>query len=299
MSTLKIASPSEQRDRDRLTASAWGANLTLEQFLEREERLRAHPWAARTLTTWLWQDEAGAPLSSCETFQDEAQVGTRTGAASTIASVFTEPKLRGHGHAANMLRAVIKRLRDELAITLFSEIGTDYYQRLGFWPVPAFDTFFPPRSDAPTGVEWLQTLPAPRNAAPDEHTLRLTLSAARLDWHLERERLYTAALGRTPLAQHGARVGDSSITWTAYWKTGELQVLSLDASAPTDLPLLLHAASHAAHLSGLPTVRVWETRDLTAHPNARRVPRVDEVAMFLPLLPGVQAWTRIERGLWA
>ncbi len=296
---LKVATPSEQRERDLFTASAWGSTLTLEQFIEREERLRAHPWAARALTSWLWQDTAGNTLSSCETFRDEAIVGAKTGTASTIASVFTEPKLRGQGHAANMLRAVIERLRGELALTLFSEIGTDYYQRLGFWPVPAFDTFFAPRPDAPKDVEWLQTLPSLRLAASDEHTLRLTLCTARLDWHLERERLYTSALGRTPLTRHGARVGESTITWTAYWKTAELQVLSLDARDSADLPLLIHAAAHAAHLCGLPTVRIWETRDLTGLPSARRAPRTDEVAMFLPLLPGVQAWTMIERGLWA
>ena len=302
MSKLTIASAAEQRSRDELSASAWGAGLTLDQFAEREQRLRAHPWAARTMTSWFWRDEAGATLSSCETFLDEAKVGERIGTAATIASVFTQPKLRGHGHAANMLRAVLERLRADprcLAVTLFSEIGTGYYQSLGFWPVPAFDTFFPARADAPAGVDWLHApLAAPKHAPGDANTLRLTLSSSRLDWHLERERVYTTALNRTPLRTHGARVGESTITWTAYWKTDELQVLSLD-SRVIDLPLLLHAASHAAHQCGLPTVRVWETVDLSALPAARRVERTDEVAMFLPVFPGVQAWTAVERGLWA
>jgi predicted N-acetyltransferase YhbS len=302
MSILTIATASERRARDSLSVAAWGAGLTLEQFLDREQRLRAHPWAAKTLTSWLWRDEQGAVLSSCETFLDEARVGSKVGTAATIASVFTESKLRAVGHAANMLRAVLERLRADprcLAVTLFSEIGADYYQRLGFWPVPAFDTFFPARADAPS-VEWAHApLPAPQHAFSDEHTLRLTLSSSRLDWHLERERLYTAVLGRAPLSKHGARVGESSITWTAYWKTDELQVLSLDARDAAHLPLLLHAARHAAHEAGLPLVRVWETKDLSALPDARRVERTDEVAMFLPILPGVQAWTMVERGLWA
>ena len=298
MMMLTIASPAEQRARDELTSSIWGGGLTQAQFLDRELKLRTHPWAAKTLTTFLWKDDAGAVLASCESFLDDARVGAHAGAASTIASVFTEPGLRGRGHAASLLRAVIERLNTSFAVTLFSEIGTDYYHRLGFWPVPAFDTFFPARADKPA-VEWLSALPAPRHPASDEHTLRLTLSSERLDWHLERERFYTAALGRTPLPHHGARVGESTITWTAYWKTNELQVLSLDARSPADLPELLHAASHAAHLVGLPTVRVWETIDLTAVPGARRVSRTDEVAMFLPLKPGVQAWTNVERGLWA
>jgi GNAT superfamily N-acetyltransferase len=300
VTTLTIATAAQQLERDALTASVWGTGLTTAQFVEREQRLRGHPWARKTMTSWLWREERGAVLASCESFLDQAHVGQQQGTAATIASVFTEPTLRGHGHAGNMLRAVVERLRaDPLchAVTLFSVIGTALYQRLGFWPVPAFDTFFPARPDAPPGVEWLHApLPAPRPWMGDAHTLRLGLSSPRLDWHLERERLYTHALGRTPLTTHGARVGDDTITWTAYWKTNELQVLSLDARAPAPL---VHAAAHAAHLAGLPVVRVWETEDLTALPGARRAERTDELAMFLPLRPGVQAWTRVERGLWA
>lgn len=295
---LTIASAPEQRARDALTASTWGSGLTPMQFLEREERLRAHPWAKKTMTSWLWKDDSGAILSSSETFLDEAKVGTTVGTAATIASVFTEPSLRGKGHAGNMLRALIDRHRADpscLALTLFSEIGTDYYQRLGFWPVPAFDTFFSPRADTPK-VEWLESLPSPHHPSGDGNTLRLTLCSERLDWHLERERIYGAALGRRPLSHHGASVGDSTITWTAYWKTNELQVLSLDVRDEAHLAALLHAAAHAAHLAGLATVRIWETNTLDS---GRRVARTDEVAMFLPLRAGVQAWTMVERGLWA
>jgi GNAT superfamily N-acetyltransferase len=297
---LTIATPAEQQARDALTATVWGTGLTPAQFSERELRLRAHPWAAKTLTSWLWKSDDGAVLSSCETFLDEAVVGTHHGTAATIASVFTEPSLRGRGHAEQLLRAVITTLRADqrcLAATLFSEIGTHYYQRLGFWPVPAFDTFFEPRADAPSSVQWLEgALPAPHHPAADANTLRCMLSAERLDWHLERERIYGVALGRQPLAHHGAKAGDSTITWTAYWKTNELQVLSLDVRAAADLAPLIHAASHAAQLASLSTVRIWETNALHA---GRRVERTDEVAMFLPLRPGVQAWTMVERGLWA
>lgn len=300
---LAVATQAEQRARDALTGAVWAGGLTDAQFLEREQRLRAHPWAARALTTFLWKDTGGRVLASCESFLDEARVGSRIGTASTIASVFTEPSLRGAGHASAMLRAVIERLRatrDCLAVTLYSEIGAGLYQRLGFWPVPAFDTFFDAHEDAPAGVTWLtEELPAPRHAAADQHTLRLSLSPSRLDWQLERERISTAALGKRPLDVHGARSGEGTITWTAYWKTNELQVLSLDAQAPQDRARLLHAASHAAHRAGLPVVRAWETVDLSTLPGARRLERTDELAMFLPLVPGVQAWTQVERGLWA
>lgn len=300
---LTVATEAEQRARDELTAGAWGAGLTREQFLSRELKLRAHPWATKALTPFLWKSASGEVLASCEVFADRARVGEREGNAATIASVFTEPRLRGQGAASAMLRALVERLRHDahcLAATLYSEIGTAMYQRLGFWPVPAFDTFFDADPCAPEGVEWLRgALPAPSHAPADGHTLRLTLSPERLDWHLERERIYGQALGRPPLEVHGARVGESVITWTAYWKTNELQVLSFDAKTPDALGPLVRAARNAAHRAGLPVVRAWETMALASVPGARRLERTDEIAMFLPLAPGVQAWTQVERGLWA
>jgi GNAT superfamily N-acetyltransferase len=299
MPELAIATEAEQQARDLLTCEVWGTGLTPAQFKERELRLRGHRWAKNTLTSWLWKGDDGSVLASCETFLDDAHVGSRRGTAAMIASVFTEPSLRKRGYAEQMLRAVIAKHRADrncLALALFSEIGTTYYQRLGFWPVPAFDTFFDPRADAPN-VEWLENpLPAPTHPPADQHTLRLALSSDRLDWHLERERIYGTALGKKTLQHHGARVGESSITWTAYWKTNELQVLSLDLRDPAHLAPLIHAASHAAHLAELPSVRIWETLALNS---GRRVERTDEVAMFLPLAAGIQAWTMVERGLWA
>ncbi len=299
---LVVASAAQQQARDALTFEAWGAGLTPASFLEREQCLRAHPWARRALTTWLWCEDDGTVLASCEAFVDAARVGSRAGPAATIASVFTEPNRRGRGHARQMLCALLSRLEAEqcLAATLFSEIGTGLYQRLGFWPVPAFDTWFDPLVEAPPAVEWLEgALPAPRHGPGDKATLRLELGAERLDWHLERERFYGAALGRPELGVHGARVGDSSITWTAYWKTDELHVLSLDVRAEGDVPGLVLAARHAAHRAGLPVVRVWETRALEVVEGARRAARTDEIAMFCPLVAGVQGWTEVERGLWA
>ncbi|MFZ5440825.1 MAG: GNAT family N-acetyltransferase [Myxococcota bacterium] len=296
---LVLATEAQKRARDLVTFSTWGGGLTQAQFLTRELELRAHPWAARTMSTWLWCADDETVLASCESFVDAASVGARAGTAAVIASVFTEPQLRGKGHAAAMLRAVLERLSSCLAVTLFSEIGAGLYQRLGFWSVPAFDTWFDAAAETPA-VEWLEgALPPPVHPAGDDATLRLGLAADRLDWQLCRERFYARALGRTPLEVHGARVGASTITWTAYWKTNELHVLSLDARDEAALPLLISAARNAAHRAGLPLVRVWETRSLAHLPGARRLPRTDELAMFCPLVPGVQAWTQVERGLWA
>lgn len=297
---LVVATAAQQQERDALTHAAWGSGLSVAQFQERERRLRAHPWAQRTMATWLWVDERGSVLSSCETFLDMARVGQRGGTAATIASVFTEPALRGRQHAEHMLRALVARLAQDpscLAVTLFSEIGTVLYARLGFLPVPSFDAWYAPLDTAPANVTWeADALPSPSHPPGDAQTLRLLIEPDRLDWALERERIWQALLDKPALRAHGARAGHSSITWTAYWRANELHVLSLDVRSEADLEPLLQAARFAAYEVGLPTVRLWETRPL---PGGRRAPRTDEIPMYCPLAPGVGAWTQVERALWA
>jgi GNAT superfamily N-acetyltransferase len=298
------ATDAQQLERDALTWHAWGAGLSTEQFIKRERRLREHPWARRALKSYWWVDADGAPLSSCELFVDDAHAGERRGKAGVIASVFTEERLRGKGYAAQMLNALIEQSRersDLLALTLFSEIGVDLYQRVGFYAVPSFDTYFTPLTERPSSVHLVEReLPLPRDEQTEPTTLRQVLSPARIDWHLERERIYGEALSRPRLPFHGAVFGDASITFTAYWKTNELQVLTLDARTASDAIQLVDAARHAAHLLGLPTVRVWETEAFTGIlPGGERRPRLDEIPMFLPLAPGIEAWTHVERALWA
>ncbi|MFT3713178.1 MAG: GNAT family N-acetyltransferase [Archangium sp.] len=298
------ATDAQQLERDALTWQAWGAGLTAEQFVKREKRLREHVWSRRTMKSFWWVDECGAPLSSCELFLDDAYVGERRGKAGIVASVFTEEKLRGKGHAAAMLSALTDRVRerdDVLALTLFSEIGVDLYQRVGFYAVPSFDSFFTPLSERPASVHLVEReLPIPRDETTEPTTLRQVLTPARLDWHLERERIYGEVMAKPRLPFHGAVFGDASITFTAYWKTNELQVLTLDARTAADATQLIDAARHAAHLLGLPTVRVWETEAFTGVlPGGERRARTDEIPMFLPIAPGIEAWTHVERALWA
>lgn len=299
---LVEATDAQRRARDEVTFAAWGQGLSLPQFRERELRLRAHPWAAQALTTWLWCGDDGAVLASCETFAGPARVGAQRGVAETVASVFVEPALRGRGLASAMLREVAERLRSRgrLAAVLFSEVGPRLYEALGYRAVRAFDVLLDAAPREPAGVEWLSApLPAPEAPEADDASLVLELSAPRLDWQLERERCYAKALGQPPLRAYGARVGDACATWTAYWKTRELQVLSLAGGTAAARATLLGAAASVAHEAGLPLVRHWETTPLDLAAGWRRVPRTDEVPMFLPLAAAARGWVAVERGLWA
>jgi predicted unusual protein kinase regulating ubiquinone biosynthesis (AarF/ABC1/UbiB family) len=56
---LVVANAEEKLARDRLTYEPWGEPLPMEQWLERERRLCAHPWARDTMTWWLWRGDDG------------------------------------------------------------------------------------------------------------------------------------------------------------------------------------------------------------------------------------------------
>lgn len=301
--SLRLATDDEKRARDAVTHAAWGSGLSAAQFLAREVRLRAHPWARGAMRTWLWTGPAGEVLASCETFEVASEVGGTRGRTWVVASVFVEPSLRRRGHSAAMLAALLERLRVEplaQAVVLFSEVGTDLYARLGFFAVPSFDTWFEPGGAAPTGVTWLHApLAAPPAPAAAAQVLHVPVDAGQVGWHLERERFYAEALGRAALPAHGARLGASSIAWTAYWRASELHVLWLDVRDPAHRAPLVRAAQWAAAEAGLSSVRVWETTPLVDLEGARRARRDDEIAMFAPLAPGVAGWTHVERALWA
>lgn len=300
---LRLATDAEKSARDAVTHEAWGAGLSRAQFEAREAHLRGHAWARAAMKTWLWTGAAGEVLASCESFVQASQVGGVRGVSWTVASVFVEQSLRRRGHSGAMLAALLERLRAEpnaQAAFLFSEVGVELYARLGFFAVPSFDTWFDAADEKPEGVSWLsRPLPTPRPPPPASHVLRVPVSAGQVDWHLAREAFYARALAKPALPAHGARLGESTIGWTAYWRTGELHVLWLDAVDAAHREPLVRAAQWAAARAGLPLVRLWETTPLADVPGARRAVRDDEIGMFAPLAPGLAGWTHVERALWA
>ena len=105
---LDLANDEQQEARDAVTYSAWGSPLTLEGYLQRENRLRGHPWSRAELKMWLLCEEPGEVLASCETYRTDSFLRAPDGTLSAgdsyaIASVFTEERLRGRGYATKLM----------------------------------------------------------------------------------------------------------------------------------------------------------------------------------------------------
>jgi GNAT superfamily N-acetyltransferase len=298
---LVEATPAQQVLLDAVTASAWGQRLTLAQFLEREARLRAAPFARASLRTWLWTGDDGAVRSSCETYRVPARRGERAGHGAIVASVFTEGPLRGRGYASAMLAVVCERLRAEgtLAVGLFSEVGAALYERVGFVERPSWDVLWPAREGSLDGVSLEAAVQAPpaRRAPSPQVTFELTLDQCQ--WHVEREQTYASLLNLPSPTQHLARAGTSTVCWAASFQTGELHVLWYQLGRRDEADALLRAARHVAFSCGLSRVRVWETEPLPTVADAERVRRTDELPMLRALDGGASDWDTVHRGSWA
>jgi GNAT superfamily N-acetyltransferase len=308
---LVLATEAQKRARDLVTHAAWGERLTVDSFVARELRLRGHPWARETMRTWFLVD-GGETLASCETFRMKSWLrrgGRREeGFVHAIASVFTEPALRGRGHATAMMRRLVERtVRAEPeahGLALFSDVGPALYARAGFRPTDAHDVLLEAAPGDPSAVvdALIDETDVPRALAsiplPDVEFL-VWPTAAQLDWHLERERAYAELLARPRPVAAGARAGRSVLLWAGDLKNDRLAGLVMHADDAAEASALLEAARRVAARAGLAEVRLWEVPRPFAAPGTR-VERDGSLPMLCPLAGGLtaDAWERIPRALW-
>jgi GNAT superfamily N-acetyltransferase len=139
---LVSATPEQMEAVYRESHAIWGSGLSFEEYLAYWRDLMATPWARRRFHFEVWLGEDGRVLSSLKVYRLEVDLLGRRGGAAGIGAVFTPQAERGRGHAAAMLRAVVEaaRRRGDLAAFLFSDIGTRYYEALGFQALPAEET---------------------------------------------------------------------------------------------------------------------------------------------------------------
>ncbi|WP_309895783.1 GNAT family N-acetyltransferase [Archangium sp.] len=315
---LVVATDEQKAQRDALTHSEWGALLTVEGYAAREQRLRAHPWSRVDMRTWLLCDDAGDVLASCETFRTDSFLRAPDGAflpgdSFAIASVFTEERLRGRGHATrlmDLLAAELERQPRAHAALLFSDVGPRIYARSGYQALPAWDWHLAPAPGAPG--EPVEALLREEDMARALGRLRrpeapffFWPSPAQLDWHLERGRIYVDHLAGCSLpASVGATVGDSTALWGLVGRGSELHVLMFDARSAEDATALLQAARREAFRSGLSRVVLWEEPAnaslLPLVEGATRVARKGSLPMVRPLLSELplSPLLPVPRGLW-
>jgi len=148
----------------------------------------AAPWGRRGLTRWALVDR-GEVLASAKIYVFD---GVLNGCAVRVAgfgAVFTQPAHRGRGAARELMLRLLEKVAAGGAgvALLFSEIGADYYARLGFTAVPLDDLSIRVREDPRRGA------PATMVRAGDERDLDAIVAmdairSERCRFHLARDR---------------------------------------------------------------------------------------------------------------
>ncbi|KAI1736442.1 hypothetical protein F4680DRAFT_432170 [Xylaria scruposa] len=136
------------------TASSWKDSLTVPLYLAEAQHLTTVPLAKDgAMSTWVLVDKNLPPnqrqvFCSCETFRKRALASdergnVEEGVVHGVASVFCPSEYRGRGYGSRHMKELAKILRGwqsehgkSIGSVLYSDIGKEYYARLGWLPNP-------------------------------------------------------------------------------------------------------------------------------------------------------------------
>ena len=136
------------------THKIWSEGLTPPSYERYYTAQLATPWGRRALRRFALVDGADV-LASAKLYTFDAVLADDPIRVAGLGAVFTQPEHRGRGAAGDLIeRLVAKAAADgaDLAL-LFSEIGADYYARLGFELIP-------------TATHTLRVIESERHGAP-------------------------------------------------------------------------------------------------------------------------------------
>jgi GNAT superfamily N-acetyltransferase len=119
------------------TYPIWNEGLTRQAYGQWNKAQMRTPWGSTHLERLALVDENGDLLSSAKRYRITVRIDGRELEALGIGALFTPRARRGRGHASTLLDLLMEQARAEGAALamLFSEIGTPFYERLGFRPV--------------------------------------------------------------------------------------------------------------------------------------------------------------------
>jgi GNAT superfamily N-acetyltransferase len=243
--------------------------------------LQDTPWGRKYFRFLVWHDDQGRILSSMKLYRPNVRLGDRQRRACAIGAVFTPREERGRGHAASMLERVLEEAREagDGPAILFSDIGTGYYELLGFRALPAeeaFGTLGRASAKAPAGWSLRPMLPDDLDAVREAHDAwcaRRPLAFLRdsLHWQflLERARTYFNRFDRSGLERRyrvAMRAGRFagyvvSVEGGSDWDLREVGAVGDD---PEALVCILRAAAADARAAGMRRVFGWIPRAFAA-----------------------------------
>jgi GNAT superfamily N-acetyltransferase len=120
------------------TYPIWHEGLSRRAYSQWNTAQMRLPWAQDRLHRFALVDDDEEVLASLKRYRFDVRISGRQGTMSGIGAVFTPSDRRGKGYATELIHRVLEteRRHGALIAALFSEIGTEFYARLGFTAIP-------------------------------------------------------------------------------------------------------------------------------------------------------------------
>jgi GNAT superfamily N-acetyltransferase len=301
----RFITPDSEQIRSVLADShgLWGAGLSVADYIGMWEELGATRWGREWYSWRALVDDDGCVLSSLKLYRPLLRLDGRSDRVAAIGAVFTPREARRHGHAASLIRATLDEAarRGDRAALLFTDIGTEYYRRLGFVPLPCEDALgsLPAASrTAASGVTFramtlddLDDVAACHRAASADRPIAVVRDRDHWEFLLDRAASFFRRLDGSDLAQRfmiaidgGRPIGYVvAVAAPGEWNLREAEPFDRD---PRTLARVLAGAGAQAAASSATTVWGWIPRAVwTAVPSwrLRPQPRLRAIPMIRAL----------------
>ena len=120
-----------------LTFDIWNEGLSTRAYGQWNTAQLRTPWGQAHLQRFALVD-GGQLLATAKRYRFRARLDGQVGWMAGIGAVYAPPSQRGHGYASTLIERLldIERRDGVLLAAWFSEIGTSFYERLGFRAIP-------------------------------------------------------------------------------------------------------------------------------------------------------------------
>jgi len=278
------------------TFPVWHEGLTRDAYGRWNDAQLRTEWGRAHLHRLALVNDAGDVLASAKRYRLDVRLRGTNGWMCGIGAVFTPPDHRGRGYASRLLEMICDDARQNGALlaALFSEIGTSFYERIGFAAVPLDEvTVDVKRKDgAPAmlvraGEERdLPALVALHETRSANATFALRRSPPLVQYALAKKRLL-AGLGPSGLRQIEFFVAEEGASAVAYVLLHEnAHGWTLEEAGDRDpagarLGAMLQALVAREPHATPPLIRTWWPRGFTVPPQLTLRDRIDARDVFM------------------
>jgi GNAT superfamily N-acetyltransferase len=283
-----------------LTFPLWNEGLSRVAYGQWNRAQLRTAWGADHLQRMALIGADGTLLATLKRYRYDARLDGREGWMSGLGAIFTPPGQRGRGYATELIQRTLEQERRDGALlaALFSEIGPDWYQRLGFQPVRLDEATVKVRrkGGAPAMLvragedRDLAAVAAMHTIRSSAARLALRRSATLVAYALAKKRLL-AGVGPPGLRQVEFFVAEEGASAVAYVVLSEnANGWTLEEAGDRDpagarLGAILQVLLAREPARGTPLIRAWWPRSFPVPPQLELTDRSDarDVFMLRPL----------------